>query len=399
MAERVFVHVGAPKSGTTFLQTVMWRNRQKLRGVGLLYPGRQRMDHFHATEAVRDLTAAAAPTPTAWDRLCDEIDAWSGTALITHEFFGAASAEQARRALERLAAAEVHVVLTARDYARQFPAMWQEALKMRVSMPLDDFVDRVLAHEISGPWGWSTQDVPAILDRWGAGVDPRFVHVVTVPRPGAPRDLLWRRWCRVLQIPPESCDLDVAAGNESLGVAQAAFLLKVKPYLLDELHPTPERHRWVRGHLGPDVLVPQGGGRFGLRHRHLDELRQLAEDEVRILEARGYDVAGDLEELVPSRPETEHPNPGDVTDSEIVEVAARAAATMTAQVRSLSLERDEWRRKARAGRKSARRRPTTAPTGDAGTSMRTGASAATPKSDVSKKLVSLRKRLTRRLAR
>jgi len=190
----------------------------------------------------------------------------------------------------------------------------------------------------------------------------------------------------------------VAAGNESLGVAQAAFLLKVKPYLLDELHPTPERHRWVRGHLGPDVLVPQGGGRFGLRHRHLDELRQLAEDEVRILEARGYDVAGDLEELVPSRPETEHPNPGDVTDSEIVEVAARAAATMTAQVRSLSLERDEWRRKARAGRKSARRRPATATTGDAGTSMRTGASAASPKSEVSKKLVSLRGRLARRLA-
>lgn len=398
MAERVFIHVGAPKSGTTFLQTVMWRNRQMLRGLGLLYPGRQRMDHFHATEVVRDLTAAAAPTPTAWDRLCDEIDAWSGTALISHEFFGAASAEQARRALERLAAAEVHVVLTARDYARQFPAMWQEALKMRVSMPLDDFVDRVLAHEISGPWGWSTQDVPAILDRWGASVDPRFVHVVTVPRPGAPRDLLWRRWCQVLQIPPESCDLDMAAGNESLGAAQAAFLLKVKPHLPAELHPNPELHRWVRGHLGHEVLVPQDGARFGLRLRHLDELRDLAVEEVRILGDRGYDVAGDLDELVPPRPETEHPNPGDVTDPEIVDVAARTVATLTAQVRSLSQERDEWRRKARAlGRAARRHNPTT--TGRAGTPTRKNASSARRPSSVSRKVVSLRKRLTRRLAR
>jgi hypothetical protein len=392
------MHVGAPKSGTTFLQTVMWHNRETLQHHGLLYPGRQRMDHFHASEVVRDLTAAEASSPTAWDLLCEEIDAWSGTALITHEFFGAASAEQALLARERLAPAEVHVVFTARDYGRQFPAAWQEALKMRASMPLDDYVDRVLAHDISGPWGWSTQDVPAILERWGTGLDPRLVHVVTVPRPRAPKDLLWRRWCRVLQIPPESCDLDVAAGNESLGAAQAAFMLEVKAHLPEELHSNPELHRWVRGHLGHEVLVPQGGARFGLRRRHLDQLRDLAVDEVKILADRGYDVAGDLEELVPTVPETEHPNPGDVTDSEIVEVAARAAATMTAQVRSLSLERDEWRRKARAGRKSARRRPATATTGDAGTSMRTGASAATPKSEVSRKLVSLRGRLARRLA-
>ena len=82
MAERVFLHIGAPKSGTTFLQTVMWHNRKTLRGLGLLYPGRQRMDHFHATEVVRGLIAADAPTPTAWDRLCAEIDTWSGTCLL-----------------------------------------------------------------------------------------------------------------------------------------------------------------------------------------------------------------------------------------------------------------------------------------------------------------------------
>jgi len=202
----------------------------------------------------------------------------------------------------------------------------------------------------------------------------------------------------VLQISPESCDLNVAAGNESLGAAQAAFMLEVKAYLPEELHPNPELHRWVRGYLGHEVLVPQGGARFGLRRRHLDQLRDLAVDEVKVLEDRGYDVAGDLDELVPPPSETEHPNPGDVTDAEIVEVAARAAATMTAQVRALSLERDEWRRKARAGPKSARRRPTTAATGDGGTSMRGGASAATPQSKLSRRLVSLRRRLARRLA-
>ena len=385
MAERVFLHIGAPKSGTTFLQTVMWHNRKTLRGLGLLYPGRQRMDHFHATEVVRDLIPADAPTPTAWDRLCAEIDAWPGTALISHEFFGAATAEQAERALARLATAEVHLILTARDYGRQFPAVWQEALKMRASMQLDDFIDDVLAGEVTGPWGWSTQDVPAILERWGATLDPRCVHVVTVPRPGAPRDLLWRRWCQALAIPPKSCDLDVARDNESLGAAQAAFLLRVKPYIPAELHPNPELHRWVRGHLGHEVLVPQNGARIGLRSRHLDELVEIALDEVKILEKRGYDVAGDLDELVPSRGETDQPNPGDVADSELVDVAARAVATLTAQVRALSQERDEWRRKARAAGR-AKPRPK-------------AVHHATPSSEAGSKAASLRWRLPRRLPR
>lgn len=398
MAERVFFHIGAPKSGTTFLQTLMWRNRETLKGLGLLYPGRQRMDHFHATEVVRGLTAHDAPPPTAWDRLCSEIDGWPGTALITHEFFGAAGAEQARRALGRLEPADVHLVFTARDYGRQFPAVWQEAVKMRATTPLDEYVDQVLAREIAGPWGWSTQDVPQILDRWGSALDPSKVHVVTVPATGAPRDLLWRRWCQVLQIPPESCDLDVARGNESLGAAQAAFFLKVKPHLPEDLRAGSERHRWVRGYLGHEVLVPQHGARFGLRLRHTDALRKIAMQEVEVLRSRGYDVVGDLDELIPALPDAEPANPADVADSELVEVAARAVATMTADVRSLSKERDRWLRQAGASGRAGR--GPTLGRGRAGIGSRArDADSATRASRVSTRLASLLSRVARRLAR
>ncbi len=40
MANRIFLHIGAPKSGTTYLQTVLWANRENLRRQGLLMPGR-----------------------------------------------------------------------------------------------------------------------------------------------------------------------------------------------------------------------------------------------------------------------------------------------------------------------------------------------------------------------
>ena len=31
MAEKTVLHIGAPKSGTTYLQTVLWQNRANLR--------------------------------------------------------------------------------------------------------------------------------------------------------------------------------------------------------------------------------------------------------------------------------------------------------------------------------------------------------------------------------
>ena len=52
MDQRVYLHVGLPKSGTTFLQASLLRNRQALRQAGVLFPaGEERM--FQAAVDVR----------------------------------------------------------------------------------------------------------------------------------------------------------------------------------------------------------------------------------------------------------------------------------------------------------------------------------------------------------
>src|SRR4051812_22374835 len=48
-----YLHIGAPKSGTTYLQKTLWNNRAALRDRGVLYPG---PDFFSHTHAVLDLT-------------------------------------------------------------------------------------------------------------------------------------------------------------------------------------------------------------------------------------------------------------------------------------------------------------------------------------------------------
>ena len=352
MADTVFLHVGVPKSGTTYLQTTMWHNREALRAQGFLYPGSKRMDHYHASQDVR---GQRRPPTGAWDRLCADLRRWSGTGMISHEFFCMADAEQARRAVADLAPAEVHVVVTARDYVRQFPAVWQEALKMSSTLSLDDFMGRADEGELPGAWSWRSQDLPRILEQWSAAVPAERLHVVTVPAPAAPRELLWQRWRSVLGLDDSAFDMSVSVGNESLGAAQAAFLWRVKPHLQGPLRRKSVQHRWVRQYLGHEVLVPQRGERFGLRAEQVSRLRARAIEDVARIRAAGHPVAGDLDDLVPDEQLHPLPHPDDVPESEVLEVAARAVEQMVRDVRRLTRERDRARAAAAGPRRPAPR--------------------------------------------
>lgn len=347
MARRVFLHIGVPKSGTTFLQTAMWHNRARLRAQGFLYPGSRRMDHYHASRVVRGTPVKRlGRQASVWGDLLAELDDWDGTGLISHEFFCMATAQQAQRAVQDLGPAEVHVVVTARDYARQFPAVWQESLKMNSSKSLDEFMAGVLAHEHHGAWSWTSQDLPDTLRRWSQAVPPDRIHVVTVPPAGAPRTLLWERWCTVLGIDAGDFDMDLPFANESLGAPQAALMHRLKPHLTGPLTKGPERHRWVRAYLGHQILVPQAGDRFGLRPEHAERLVDLSREAARQISEGGYQVTGDVADLVPTGLPTTR-TPDDVDDAEVIEVAAQAIDRLVRDVRRLTLQRD--RRQARTG--------------------------------------------------
>jgi len=57
---RVFLHVGEPKTGTTFLQQVMWRNRSELAAQGVVLPGHHPQDHYRASQDLRGIPKLAS---------------------------------------------------------------------------------------------------------------------------------------------------------------------------------------------------------------------------------------------------------------------------------------------------------------------------------------------------
>src|SRR5258707_11764525 len=130
---RVLVHIGEPKTGTTFLQQLMWSNRAELAAQGVVLPGHHPQDHFRASQDLRGIEKRADDPAGSWtgewEILAHQARQAPQAAVISHELFSAVDGPQAERAVRSLEPAEVHVVLTVRDMASLLPAEWQGAVK------------------------------------------------------------------------------------------------------------------------------------------------------------------------------------------------------------------------------------------------------------------------------
>jgi hypothetical protein len=350
VAERVFFHVGLPKTGTTYLQTILWNNRDELLRQGILLPGFGPRQHLWASGVVReepDLTKRHADAPQAWDVLVGEVNAHVGTAVVSHEFFAAASAEQAARAVAALGDAEVHVVLTARDTLSLVTARWQEFVKNGSTVPVDGYP----VSEETDPrdaWDWGSLDVADVLRRWSTAVPPERVHVLTLPKPSEPRETLWLRFADLLGIDAARCDASGSEANESLGVVEVELLRRVNADLTGFGRPL-DRGVWIRGYLAQGKLVPRRGEKFWPSPERVAELRARGDRAVDEIAARGYDVIGDLADLRTPADVPERRHPSSVTDAELVDAAAATIAAMLTDVRQLTHERDRARRGSSGG--------------------------------------------------
>lgn len=335
MVRRVFVHIGLPKTATTYLQTIVWGNRDAVRRQGLLLPGAERRDHLWASRVVREEPERARRPDrehAAWARIRADLAGWSGDGLVSHEFFAAASAEQAEAMVEALAPAEVHVVVTAREPLGLFTASWQESLKNRATAPMADYS----RHEARSPqviWNWRTLDLRLVVRRWAQAVPPERIHVLPLD-PGAPREEIWHRFAGVLGISGAGVDLSSSFPNQSMGVVEAELLRRVNEHL-DDFSTAFDKGVYIRTYLADERLVPRGGERYWPGPDQVAECRVRGDNAIRFLGRRPFDVVGDVELLrVPAEIESRR-TPDTVTDAEVAAAGAEIIAELLADVREL----------------------------------------------------------------
>ncbi len=350
MVERVFVHIGLPKTATSYLQTLIWSNRDRLRARGVVVAGAERRDHLWASRTVRDdphLAAAPERHRTAWSRIRAELAASEGTGLISHEFFAAASRPQAVAMVNALPAPEVHLVVTAREPLGLFTASWQESLKNGSTTPMADYGRRV-SRKPTAIWNWRTLDLRLVLERWSGAVPPERIHVVVLD-PSAPREDVWHRFAAVVGFPTEGLDLSGSFPNTSMGVAEAETLRRINGSLTGFTKAF-DKGVYIRTFLADERLVPRRGDRFWPEPDQVEDCRRRGEEAVAHLRSAPYDVSGDLDHLlVPEQLEPRRSTTS-VTEAEVAAVAVDLAATMLGDVRRLRQRPPEtdrppaWRR-------------------------------------------------------
>ncbi len=342
MSRTVHLHIGAPKTGTTYVQDRLELNARSLARHQVHFPTRPLVSpglfHFRAALDLlgEDWGGAPGHAEGSWDALVRRVERRTGTVVVSHEVLAPASPAHVARAMADLAGSEVHVVYSARDLARQVPAAWQESIKQGRKWSYRSFLDRM---EGDRPWFARAFDLPSVLGTWGAALPPERVHVVTVPQrqaePGA-EDELWLRMCAAFGIDPAWAPLESDRANRSLGIAETQVVRRLNRRIDRATRREAAYDELIREMLAQDQLVKRRSAPVRLPPERFGWAQERAQEWIDWIAASGVDVIGDLEDLRPLPPADAERwrNPDRVKAKKQLNAALDALAAMTREAAS-----------------------------------------------------------------
>lgn len=351
VSRRVLLHVGTPKTGTSYLQDVLFHNPKPLAEAGIRYPAERFDAHFLAALDLMRMPwgGLEAEAVGAWDRLAAAVRGYDGTSIVSHEILATADRAQVERALASLGhgdGTEIHLVLSVRDLMRQIPAEWQENVKHRAALSYAEFLDQIRDPERAsriGSWFWGVQEIPAILERWGATLPPGQIHLVTVPPRGGAPDLLWQRFVEAFGLTDIELDLGTDRSNPSLGAPETALVRRINRAANQELPPRHYRPL-VRELLAHRTLSARADSpRLRLPPELADWVAEVQESWVEAVRERGYDVIGDLADLRGTA-EGEWSDPDRPDEAGVADAAVDALKAALLEAAAVIEDRDRLRR-------------------------------------------------------
>jgi hypothetical protein len=334
----VVLHIGAMKTGTSYVQSVLEQDKELLESRGVFWPGTSWKDQ---RLAVQDLLASGRRDGSlkSWKPFAAALtDAKADMSLVSMEFLSFAPPDVVERAMKSLAPARVRVVLTVRDLGRAIPAQWQESMQNMHEWSYRDYLDGLMAYpeqeSKAGRHFWVRQDWAQTLRNWQPWVAPEDLVLVTLPPSGGAPDTLWLRFCEAVGLDAEGFDLE-GFENDSLGAVSAELMHRISIEARQRGFRPPEfqvfkrtlakRVLAKRRSTEPSIVVPP---------EHRPWVEDRTRDLVTQVTAVGPRVVGDLDDLMPRWPErpagSELSDMDQVSDEELLRAAVEGFFGMAA---------------------------------------------------------------------
>ncbi|MFA1550986.1 hypothetical protein [Actinomadura chokoriensis] len=357
MAEKVILHIGQQKSGTTYLQEVLGHVSGPLADdAGILFPDSIREilpdaieNHEKATRGLLGgeypwvSAADAAAERRKWPRLMAKVRAWPGTVLLSAEALSAIRSAAVSRLLAEFGDTPVEVVITTRRLDRTLPSLWQQHVRNGRGATAEEFFAVLAEQRERGRQAieeeldlhlWRAFGLGGLVRRWAAAVGPDRVRVVV--NPGSPPDLLWHRFAEAVGAPgcADRLPSDVRTRRTHSGLtSDETELLVALNRLLDQAGWSTFESRALREEILRDGLLARGerGGPVAVPEPARELVRGWAEEDLAELASSGVRVVGRPGELrpAPEGPDGHRP----ATSQQVADAAAAAIMAVTARAR------------------------------------------------------------------
>lgn len=310
MAQRVVLHVGTMKSGTTYLQGILFANKERLAAQGFTVPmARQRQQLFAVRDLIGDPEGSLGRVEGRWKELVGEVADASDVAVISVERLGIVRTDRAAQAVEELGrnGARVEVVITARDLNRSLGSLWQETLQNGYSWTWPEYLAGATADRPGVRRGrrredrhhfWTQMNVVRMSRRWAELVGAGNVRVVTVPPPGAAPGLLLERFATAVGFDPAGL-VEGPTDNSGCGVSSLEVLRRLNALLDERGLPFPIGVKARKHVLAKEVLGPRRAGEGKVACPLVEWAPAEVKRVNRKLRKRGIAVVGDLADLAP----------------------------------------------------------------------------------------------------
>lgn len=342
MSQPAYVHIGLPKTGTSYIQQVLWTNAVELRRQGFELLGQ---DAHTQRSAVLDLLGRRVvefenvEIEGAWSTLAADAGRVAASrVLISDETLIHARKRDARRLQATLAPREVHLVVTVRDLARAIVSMWQEDIRKGRTIRWGDYVAAVRDPDSGPPTAgvafWLRYDLPARLEAWSSIVPAEHIHVVTVPPPGTHPSVLPQRFSSAVDIDPTGLELPQTSVHQGLDAQHAEVCRRLNAELREQL--TAAQYRTVmRRVIMPTIRRDEKGPAIGFPEQHRGWVTERSDQLVDRLSRGGFALTGDWADLRPAFETGPTANPDDLGDDELLATETRLlAGVLGAQMRS-----------------------------------------------------------------